>query len=181
MGGGGFFRNVDRTRRFGIEVQAVGARGPLQWIFNYGFTRAEYESFETLASPVEADGISIQPGDQIPGIPEHVVSAGIDYEIFPWWTLGTDARYVAGQYLRGDDHNRMAKTPSYATVDLRSEWRLPRGLTLWTRMSNLFDHKTENGGARNFNAFSQPDPEEERFLAPGDPRRIWVGLRWDLP
>ncbi len=181
VGGGGFFRNVDKTRRMGVEAQLVGARGPTRWLFNYAWTDATYESFATLASPVEPAGVNISPGDQIPGIPEHNLSGSLEVDVFPWWTLGVDTRYRSGQYIRGDDWNRDKKTASYATVDLRTNVTLPWGLTLWARAVNLFDKQYESGGARNFNAFAQPEVEEERFLAPGDPRRIWVGLRWELP
>ena len=181
VGGGGFFRNVEQTRRMGVELQLAGARGPARWLLNYAWTDARYDSFETLASPVDAAGIRIDPGDRIPGIPEHVVGTSLDWDLFRWWTLGLDARYQSGQFLRGDDNNQQAKTASFATLDLRSTWRLPQGFELWVRTTNVLDRKTEIGGARNFNAFATPEVREERFLAPGEPRRIWVGLRWQLP
>ena len=159
----------------------MGARGPGRWLLNYAWSDARYESFDTLASPVAPAGIRITPGDRIPGIPEHNVAGSFEFDVLPWWTLGTDARYVAGQYLRGDDWNRGAKTPSYATVDLRTRVTLPMGLEAWARVTNLLDKETERGGAFNYNAFAQPAPDPERFLAPGDPRRFWVGLRWQLP
>ena len=179
VGGGGFFRNVERTRRMGFELQAVGARGPVRWSLNYAWTDARYESFATLASPVAAAGVRVEPGHRLPAVPAHALTGSFNIDLAPWWELGFDGHYTAGQFLRGDDANRLAKTPSYATLDLRSQWTLPGGFALWVRVTNLLDSEHEIGGARNFNAFAQPTVREERFLAPGAPRRFWVGLRWE--
>ena len=178
VGGGGFFTNVSKTRRMGVEVQLVGARGPARWHFNYAWTDARYESFETLASPVDPAGIPISPGDRIPGVPEHAIVGSFAWALFPWWDVGVDTRWVSGQYLRGDDNNQFAKTPSFTKVNLRSRWELPYGFSLWGRITNLLDKKARIGGARNFNAFADPI-DVERFLAPGPQRQYWIGLTWE--
>ena len=178
VGGGGFFTNVSKTRRMGVEVQLVGARGPVRGHLHYGWTDARYESSETLASPVDPAGIPVDSGDRIPGIPEHALVASLDWSVFPWWELGIDTRWVSGQYLRGDDNNQFAKTPSFTKVNLRSRLQLPAGFSLWARVTNLLDKKARIGGARNFNAFADPIGIE-RFVAPGPRRQYWVGLTWE--
>ena len=175
-GGAGLFTNIDETRRQGVELGLNGQWESVHWSVNYGFVDATYESAETLASVVEPDGIQVQEGDRIPGIPEHNLKAGADWAIFPKWSVGGTLIYASDQFLRGDDSNELDTVDDYAIVNLRTRFDPWEHVELWARIDNLFDSDYETGGIRNFNAFSDPIAEE-RFLAPGTPRAGWIGVK----
>ncbi len=175
-GGAGFFTNIDETRRQGVELGLNGQWKSVHWSVNYGFVDATYESNETLASVVEPDGIQVQEGDRIPGIPEHNLKAGADWAILPKWSVGGMLIYASDQFLRGDDSNELDTVEDYAIVNLRTRVEPWEHVELWARIDNLFDSDYETGGIRNFNAFADPIAEE-RFLAPGTPRAGWVGVK----
>ena len=66
-GGAGFFRNVDLTRRQGIEAGVSGEWKRLRYSVSYGFVDATYQSGETLASVTVADGARSGPATGSPG------------------------------------------------------------------------------------------------------------------
>jgi hypothetical protein len=109
-------------------------------------------SAETLASVVEPDGIQVQEGDRIPGIPEHNLKAGADRAIFPKWSVGGTLIYASNQFLRGDDGNELDTVEDYAIVNLRTRVEPWEYVELWARIDNLFDSDYETGGIRNLNA-----------------------------
>src|SRR5262249_11938156 len=78
-GGGGLFQNVARTRRQGVEASIHGgAWKRLTYSASYAFIDATYQSSVTLASVTDANGIPVQPGDRIPGIPRHSLKVGAE-------------------------------------------------------------------------------------------------------
>jgi iron complex outermembrane recepter protein len=106
-GNRGFFANVGETRRRGLELGFTGRQDRLHWFFNYSLVQATFEQAFLASSanhPAAAeDGtIAVSKGHYIPGIPEHSLKLGLDYELFAGLTLGGDLIYNAGQYLRGD-------------------------------------------------------------------------------
>ncbi len=174
--GAGFFTNIDETRRQGVELGLGGEWEAVRWSVDYGFVEATYGSDETLASVVEPDGIQVQEGDRIPGIPEHNLKAGADWAILPKWSVGATLIYASDQFLRGDDGNQLDPVDDYAIVNLRTRFEPWEHLEVWARIDNLFDRDYETGGTRNFDAFADPIAEA-RFLAPGAPRAGWVGVK----
>ena len=176
-GGAGFFTNVSKTRRQGLELSFNGRAGPVRWRAGYGFVDATFRSAETLASVVEPGGIQVRPGDRLPGVPRHNLKAGLDWRIVPRWTVGLGAVFVSSQHLRGDEGNDLARLGSYVLFNGTTSFRLSENVELWGRVDNLLDRDHETGGGRDFNAFASPGIEEQRLLAPGRPRGAWLGVR----
>lgn len=176
-GGAGYFINVEKTRRQGLEFSLRGRTGPVGWHVGYGFVDATFRSPETLASVVEPNGVQVRPGDRLPGIPRHNLKAGIDWRIVPRWTVGLGTVFASSQHLRGDEGNDHARLGSYAILNGSTKLRLSGNVEIWGRVDNILDRDHETGGVRNFNAFATPEIEEQRFLAPGRPRGAWVGVR----
>jgi iron complex outermembrane recepter protein len=77
-GGAGFFTNAEETRSEGMEASVIGQWGPVSWLTGYSFIEARYESAETLAGVVDPDGIEVEEGDRIPGIPRHNFKFGLE-------------------------------------------------------------------------------------------------------
>jgi iron complex outermembrane recepter protein len=175
-GGGGFFRNVSGTRRQGAEVGLEGTWKRLQYFLSYAYVDATYQSDETLASVTEANGVRIQVGDRIPGIPQHSLKLGAAVEILKGLWIGADVIATSGIFLRGDDGNRLAKVDGYVILNLHARYRLFRHVELWARVDNATNAHYETGGASNFNAFANPIAVE-RFVAPAPPIAGWGGVR----
>ncbi len=175
-GGAGFFTNAEETRREGMEASLMGQWGPVDWFTGYSFIEATYESAETLASVVDADGIEVEEGDRIPGIPRHNFKFGLDWAVTDFLSLGGNLIYASEQFLRGDDGNEFDTVDDYVVMNLHTKIAVGKHAELWARVDNVFDTDYEAGGTRNFNGFADPIAVE-RFLASGAPRAGWVGVK----
>jgi len=175
-GGGGFFRNVGGTRRQGVEAGLGGAWKRLRYFLSYAYVDATYQSDETLASVIEADGVRIRAGDRIPGIPQHNLKLGVEVEILKDLWIGADVIATSGSFLRGDDGNRRGKADGYGLLNLHARYQPFKHVELWARVDNATDAHYATGGALNFNAFGN-SIAVERFVAPGAPIGGWGGVR----
>ncbi len=176
VGGAGFFRNVRRTLRRGVELALEGRVRKVDWFASYQFLDAQYDSSAVLSSPVEAGGIPVGSGDRLPGFSRHTAKLGALWRPIQRFELGCESYYQSGQFLRGDDENRRRRVPGFATVHCHGAYEFPYGVRVWARMENLLDTRYEVGGARNFDAFAEPEVTEARFHALGAPRRVWFGI-----
>ena len=181
--GFGYFQNVGKTLRQGVEAQADYKTDVLYVYASYAFVDATFRTPILLSSPnnplADADGnIQVRPGDQIPLIPRNRIKAGFDYDINPVWKIGADFLYTGSQYFDGDAANLAAKLPSYKTVDLHSSYQLTKTLEVFGRIENLFDSHYFNYGTFfdtgqiAFASFTDP-----RSVSPGRPRAFYAGIK----
>lgn len=184
----GYFQNVRRTRRQGLELTArlslpLGVRA----FGSYTLTDATYR---TTVKPASALALadSARPGDRFPLSPAHRGTAGVGLTHVVNRSTVLDAelsgRFVSSQFLRGDEANDTAPLGGYGVGDLR----LSLEQTWWAlrvQVSNLFDRRYESFGIYGENPLgpypgslggSDP-PAVERFLTPGYPRALTVGVR----
>jgi outer membrane receptor protein involved in Fe transport len=168
----GFFRNVGETRRQGVEVFLDGPVGPAAWFLSYSYTRATFETTETLPSPV-GENVA-EPGDRLPGVPDHLFKAGIESPLLWRFRGSLDLVYTGEQFLRTDEANRMPPLEDYVTVNAGLEWERDP-VTLFARAENLFDAEYETFGSQGENPFA--GGRVERFLSPGAPLGGWFGVR----
>jgi iron complex outermembrane receptor protein len=175
-GGSGFFQNVDRTRRQGVEAGVSGTWDRLKYFLNYAYVDATYETDTTLASVTAADGVRVQAGDRIPGIPPHNLKLGAEVAVFKNLWIGANVITTSGSFLRGDDGNTQAQVDGYTLLNLNARYVPIKYLELWARVDNVTNTQYATGGALNFNAFATPIAVE-RFVAPGGPLAGWVGVR----
>ncbi len=187
----GLFANVDKTRRMGFESSLSGALGSLEWFAAYSYIDATFQDDLAILSPnhdfadPEDGTIHVQPGDRIPGIPEHQLKLGGDYYFHDLASLGFDLVYNSSQYIRGDESNQLDTVDSYMLVNVRGSWAVTEHVDLMFRISNLFDADYETFGLLGedpsgvklpeFQEFSDP-----RFFGPGAPRAGFVGIRVSL-
>jgi len=175
-GGAGFFQNVARTRRQGVEAGLLGRWKRLAYFLNYEYIDATYQSSQTLASVTDPNGVRVQTGDRIPGIPAHNLKAGAEVEILKDLFVGGNVVYASGSYLRGDDGNNQPKLDGYTTLNLAIRYSPIKQVELWGRVDNVTNAHYATAGALNFNAFANPIAVE-RFAAPGAPIAGWVGAK----
>ena len=188
--GRGVFRNVDATRRQGLE--AGSQYQSAQWLVyaNYSFIDATYQFTGDLASPnnpfADAEGnVHVTPGKRIPMIPRHQFKAGADYAVTPAWKVGADLVAVGSQFYVGDDANQNPKLPAYWAVNLHTSYQLTKDLQVFGLVSNLFNRKYALYGTffdpqAVVNAIANPlsDP---RMQTPAQPFAIYAGLKLKLP
>ena len=179
----GFFDNIGRTRREGLELSINAQAGErVAWFANYSFLDATFR--ENLAvpspnNPAAVDGeIPVEIGDALPLIPDHLLKLGGRVELTGNLRIGGDLLVSAGQHLRGDEGNLVEKTSSYTVLNARAEYQINEATLLYLTMNNLFDEDYET-----FGLFGEPDEvlgpafDDSRFLSPGAPRAAWLGLR----
>ncbi len=189
----GFFANVPKTRRRGIELSVRRAGSRFDWFANYSFVRATYESDVALFNPVASESdpsqpetIAVQKGDRLPGVPDHLLKVGVDWKIDGRFTLGATMNAVSGQFLRGDESNNERKLSGYTLFNMRADYRMKSGWRLFARVDNVFDRDYRSLGAYNRVAFDDAsEPLEgvgigpvERFVSPGAPRSFWLGVEY---
>ncbi|MEW5708139.1 MAG: TonB-dependent receptor [Pseudomonadota bacterium] len=190
----GFFTNVDKTRRQGIELGLAGQAGPFEWFANYGFVDATFRSAASLFNPVanpldpaQPATIDVSEGNRLPGIPRHTLKLGGLYRVSERFTVGAHVLYASSQFLRGDENNQRGELSGYTVVNVNLDYRLGRNWVLFAKVDNLFDTRYETLGAFNRNAFDPATGQPldqlgpvERFVAPGAPRAGWVGVKYQF-
>ena len=183
----GFFQNVSRTRRAGVEVSGnLGLPAGFGLYASYSYTAATYETMVHLASalPDEPDA---QPGDQFPSSPVNRGTVGLNLiRAIPGGAFSgaIEVSAVSGQYLRGDEANMQPQLPGYSTTDLRLTATFSH-VTLRGYVTNLFDKQYVNFGvyAQNVKGpMGGPPPANpddapiERFLTPAQPRLFTLSV-----
>ncbi|WKA31048.1 TonB-dependent receptor [Bradyrhizobium roseum] len=184
--GFGYFQNVGRTRRQGIEAQVNLTSKALQLYASYTLVDARFLDSLSLnsRSPFAVDDIiQVVPGNRIPSVPRNRVKLGVDYAVTDAFKVGGDALFVASQYFAGDESNQAARLPGYSVFNLHASYQINKTFQLYGRVDNVFDKRYatfgtfferddvpnfSNGGAE----FSDP-----RTVTPARPRAFYAGLK----
>ena len=189
----GYFDNLDRTRRRGLEVDGVLPVAPdLEARASAAFTEATFQSRATLsggvgeeeseegpAEPEEEAGelVQVEPGDRFAMSPLFTGGASLAWTPGAWRVelMGTA---VGRQYFVGDEDNTAEEgaLPAYAVLDAVVERRF--GPVLATlAASNILDSDHSTYGVLSPNVRG-PVEERQPFLSPAQPFRLYVGLRY---
>ncbi len=189
----GFFQNIGDTRRQGIEA-GINYRAP-NWsaYANYSLVQATFRSPLTVPSPSnpyqDALGdIQVEPGDHLPGIPDHRVKLGADYKIIPAWTVGATLHFVSSFYYVGDESNQLAPIPGYTTVNVHSTYTPVPHFEVFASINNLFNRKYATWGILSDptgigapgippTGVTNGPGVDNRFLSPAAPFEAFGGLR----
>ena len=170
------------------DMVTIALPNSVDWFAAFSFIEASFEDNFTVLSPnhdfANAEGvIDVERGDKIPGIPQHQLKLSGSWHLNDSIILGADAQYNSSQQLRGDESNQLSAINGYSLVNLRASWQVTDALTLFGRVTNLFDTAYENFGLLG----EEPDEiidflQDNRalFLGAGAPRGVWVGARLRL-
>lgn len=179
----GYFTNVPRTRRRGVETRFSLLLPETSRLFgSWTMVDATYRSAVTLASALDANDVA--PGDHFALSPRHRATLGITTtQMIAGAALEAtlSARGVSSAWLRGDEANTQPPLPGYVVSDLSADLQLGR-FTLTGSIANLFDRRYEIYGVYAENprgAYGSTAPATatvERFLTPAYPRTVRVGL-----
>jgi outer membrane receptor protein involved in Fe transport len=185
--GFGYFQNVGRTRRQGIEAQVNLTSKALQLYASYTLVDARFLDAMTLNSRspfADADGnIQVVPGNRIPAIPRNRFKFGADYSITDAFKVGGDALFVASQYFSGDESNQAARLPGYSVFNLHASYQINKTYQIYGRVDNVFDNRYSTFGTffntadiPNFANGGEPFTDA-RTVSPARPRAFYAGLK----
>jgi outer membrane receptor protein involved in Fe transport len=186
--GFGFFQNVGRTRRQGVETEIDLKGRVFEAYASFTYMDARFRDALALgsnspAADPDTGNIQVQPGNNIPGIPQYRFKAGGDYFVTDKFKVGGDVIFVGSQYFVGDDSNQEQKLPSYTVVNLHSSYQIDKTWNVYARVDNLFDNHYatfgtffETDALPNFAAGGAPFADA-RSLSPARPRAFYAGMK----
>ncbi|MDO9596240.1 MAG: TonB-dependent receptor [Azoarcus sp.] len=198
--GAGYFSNVGKTRREGVDLGVNGETGKFRWFAGYSYIKATYQSNFSIANEVnssavdtdsdgDADTIFVSKGDTLPGIPRHQLKLRGEWQALPQWTIGANIVAFSSQYSHGNENNDHqgagGKVSGYTVVNLDTRYNFGNtGWQLFAKVNNVFDKQYHTGGMLGetfFEAngtFMGGDDEFSALVAPGAPRAAWIGVRY---
>lgn len=199
--GNGYFDNVGKTRRLGVDTALLGSWGKFSWAAGYSYVRATYESGLMLLNEVnstsDGDVIQVKKGDRLANIPEHQLKLRMQYDVTPNWYIGSNIALFSDVYVRGNENNKHhardgdddhyqggGRLGGYTLVNLDSRYRFDdSGWEVFAKAVNIFDRHYATGGmlgdsfldsAGSFTGEEAPS----MFIMPGAPRAGWIGVRY---
>ena len=206
--GMGYFDNVGKTRRQGIDTNLAGNAGKLSWNAGYSYLKATYQSNISLVNALNSesetvganDVIGVSKGNRLANLPSHAFKMRLQYAMTPNWTIGSNVNTFSDVYVRGNENNAhqandgqdedhvqsSGKVSGYTVVNLDTRYKLNNsGWQVFARANNIFDKKYATGGmfGENWigsNGQFSGDDEPSKLLMLGAPRAAWVGVRYDF-
>jgi outer membrane receptor protein involved in Fe transport len=204
----GYFSNVGKTRRQGLDAGLAGNAGKFSWNAGYSYLKATYQTPFELTSQGNSqaiDGeINISKGDRLANLPSHAFKLRMQYAMTPNWTLGSNVNAFSDVYVRGNENNAhdgvtqnneqetvlaSGKLAGYTVVNLDTRYKLNNsGWQVFAKANNVFNKKYATGGMLGENWFDvaggvapySGSGEPDRLIMPGAPRAAWVGVRYDF-
>jgi outer membrane receptor protein involved in Fe transport len=178
----GYFDNVSRTRRVGLELNLNGDVSPsLRWFLNYTHLDATFDDSFVMSSPNNPESVNgeiqVSKGDRIPLIPQHLFKGGVTWSPGDRVSLGVDVHANSDSYLRGDEGNDTRPVDGYAVLNANATLHINDHLQVFLNLANLL-----NSNYESFGLFGEADEvlgsefDNSRFLSPGAPRAAWFGF-----
>lgn len=207
ISGEGYFDNVGKTRRIGVDLGLLGEIGKFSWAAGYSYVKATYETELELINEVnttsDGDVIEVEEGDRLANIPDHALKLRMQYEVTPNWYVGTNITMFSDVYVRGNENNDhragvgvnengddaymgSGKLGGYTVVNLDTGYKFGNsGWQVFAKVINVFDKKYYTGGMMHESFFAtdgQFTGEEtpSMFVMPGAPRAGWIGMRYEF-
>lgn len=198
----GYFDNVGKTRRVGLDLGLMGSVDKFSWNAGYSYIKATYETdlelTNVLNSTTDGNAIQVKKGDRLANLPEHALKLRLQYAMTPNWTVGTNITTFSDVYVRGNENNKhrandgdadhvqdSGKIGGYTVVNLDTRYKFGNtGWQVFAKAINIFDKEYASGGQFGENwfengAFSGND-EPSKMLMPGAPRAGWIGVRYEF-
>ena len=173
----GYFANVAKTRREGVELSSRGTVGWVELYANYAWTRATFQvgGMEIFSIREELGGNNdVEKGDRLPLVPSHTASLGASAQFPRGMSLELATRYTGARALRGDEANEETPLDGHWLMDVSFGVEL-RAWELRAIVRNLVQTRYETFGTFNINQGA--GDVLERFLTPGTPRTLKFVLR----
>ncbi len=188
---GGYFTNVPRTLRQGLELSARWLRAAWQWRADYSYMAATYRSAGELPGPLSTGEMPnrFRPGTPIAGLPRHVLKLGVDWRARPDLTLGADWLVSGSQTVAGNEGGsrpELGRLAGHSVLNARASWQLSSRWKAYLRVNNLLDERYASFAGGSLDLFpagravqAGEDAKAGRFVAPGAPRSVVIGARYE--
>ena len=172
--GDGLNRNIDKSRRRGIEATFKGHLNEyFGGLINYTYTQAEFRSQFNLSSTR-----TIQVGDSFSQVPKHRLSVTGNVHPAEGWTVSLIGLYLSTQFFQNDEENVQPRLPGYFLLNSRIAYErpVPGGrLSAFLLVNNLLDQRFSTSGIIATNATTL---QQERFIVPAAGIAIYGGLSY---
>ena len=203
----GYFANVGRTERQGLDLGLAGQLDQFKWNASYSFIRATYDNDMEFTSPANStvqgatNFISVKKGDYLPSIPKHQLKLRGQYQVTPDWSVGANVIGYTKQYIWGNENNSHeansalcgagggaacgeGRIKGYTVVNLDSQYNIGKGWSAFAKAINIFDQDYNVAGRLAETMFdttgSYATETNVRGLLPGAPRAGWIGFRYEF-
>lgn len=184
----GYFSNVGKTRRYGIEAGTTVNYPQLfskidDWHFstNYTYLNARFLDGFDIRNPLDrTQAMAVVSGNRIPGIPEHIYKATVGVDLWKRVSLGIDGIYSGNKYFRGDEANSTAPLAGYWVFNTTAEYKVTKNFSVFGKVNNVFDKNYNSFGVYGQASDVLPGFNDGRFVSPGAPRAGWVGVRLSM-
>lgn len=145
--------NFPKTRRRGFEVGAKAK--PFRWLSVWG-------NYSYIIPTLRAEPFS---GNDIPGVPRHKGTLGVDIDFGKGFLLNTRTNIVGSRHLISDWHNQLGRLDGYYTLDAKLSYTW-KGLKAFVGVNNITNQKYEEWAVTNAartNQLFYPSPERNFF------------------
>jgi len=176
----GYFSNVGRTKRQGLDLGLSANIDRLKLSGSYGYIRATYDDSFDLTSASNSSGsdlgdedsaITVRKGNFLPGIPKHQLKLRAQYEVIPQWTVGANLIAFSSRYMHGNENNAhqenseactdheelipcgKGKTGGYTIVNIDTQYKVASGWQVFAKAINIFDKDYETTGRLGMSHF----------------------------
>ncbi len=206
VNGAGYYKNVGRTKRQGLDMGLAGDADKFRWSASYSYVRATYDSDVSFVSSSnsseDADSIIyVKPGDRIPSIPAHQLKLRGQYAVTPSWSIGTNVIGFSDAYVWGNENNKHranspacadtedcaqgdGKVSGYFIVNLDTQYNIGNGWKAFAKATNIFDREYNVSGRLAETMFAADGTygteSKQLGLLPGAPRAAWIGARYEF-
>ncbi len=187
----GFFSNIGKTRRQGLELSTRVQRSNWDLRASYTYLDATYQSSGVLFGPLSTakKPNTFHPGTRMAALPRHVFKLSADWRVAPAVVVGGDWLAVGSMVAAGNESGTRPKlndVAGYGLFNARVSWQVNAGWKAYLRINNLLDKRYVTYATGNEDAFPggvvvKPgeDMGSARFVAPGMGRSFVVGMRYE--
>jgi outer membrane receptor protein involved in Fe transport len=192
--GMGYFSNFDKTRHEGVDISASKTWGTVRMNTSYSYLKATYEAEADLQAGDRE--MAITPGMRLPGLPLHTLKLNLEWQATPQLSLGAGVHYNSSLPTQGNEDGKVgddndavadASIKGHTLLNLKANYQLQKGLSLFGKINNVLDTRYETYGMIGDNNFNLDGSQIDnglntvaKFVAPGAPRSYMVGLRYQF-
>ena len=189
---GGNFDNFAKTRHQGLDVNANKSWGALTVGVAYSYLDATYQATAKLLAGERE--MEIKPGTRIAGLPSNTFKLNVGWQATNQLNLGLGMHYSSPLVTQGNEDGKVgedddavadATIKGHTLLNLKANYQLQKGLTLFGKINNVLDTRYETYGMIGENNFALDGDSTNtqtvaKFVAPGAPRSYLVGLRYQF-
>jgi outer membrane receptor protein involved in Fe transport len=187
----GYFTNIGRTQRRGVELSARWREGAWQFRSDYLLLDATYQTTQDLPGPLTTTAANtVSKGTRMAGLPRQVVKFGFDWKATPSVGLGLDGIFSGSQVVAGNESGSqpaLGKLAGYSVWNAKATWQVSSGWQVFGRINNVLDQRYATFATGNLDLFPKGAAAQagdglaaSRFLAPGMGRTLYAGVRYDF-